>query len=215
MARPRKSSPTLQLTIGPEQYDRAVQSNSGGCLIADAIKAQYPDLTNVSVDMATIRATDRKRGERFTYLTPADAQQALLWFDQGWPNPVEQLTIKGAVQITPITRSRPSTERRAARRAALDAKLAAGGTLTPRESASYAKLTQPDRPTTTGRPTVSNEYGRTTVRGGRPRIQGRAHPNLLRGRNRHFGAKMADPGVAFRQAVEEAVAERLTAGSAS
>jgi hypothetical protein len=48
-----------------------------------------------------------------------------------------------------------------------------------------------------------------TVHGGNPLAQGPAHPNLLRGRDRHFGAKMADPGVAFREAVEEAVRERL------
>ena len=39
--------------------------------------------------------------------------------------------------------------------------------------------------------------------------QGEAHPNLLRGRDRHFGAKLADPGEAFREAVEAAVADRL------
>ena len=69
MSRKRKTSPTLQLAIGQEQIDRAVQSNSGGCLIADAIKAQYPELTHVTVDMATVRVTDKQRGERYTYLT--------------------------------------------------------------------------------------------------------------------------------------------------
>ena len=49
----------------------------------------------------------------------------------------------------------------------------------------------------------------TVVYGGRPLPQGEAHPNLLRGRDRHFGAKLADPGEAFREAVEAAVADRL------
>ena len=42
-------------------------------------------------------------------------------------------------------------------------------------------------------------------------MQGKPHPNLLRGRNRHFGAKLADPGQAFHDAVEAAVAERMGA----
>ncbi len=221
MARNRHSSPTLQLTIGQEQIDRAVKSDSGACLIADAIKAQYPKLVNISVDMATIRASDRERGERYTYLTPPAAQQVLLWFDQGWPNPVDELTIKGAVQILPIRqggKSGASPEGRAARRAELQARQAAGETLTPTERAALTKLSRQrsvERPTTTGRAEVATHRGRVTVRGGRPMLQGPAHPNLLRSRNRHFGAKMAEPGQAFREAVDEAVAERLAAGSPS
>jgi len=40
-------------------------------------------------------------------------------------------------------------------------------------------------------------------------MQGEPHPNLLRGRDRHYGAKLADPGQVFRDAVEEAVAQHL------
>jgi hypothetical protein len=38
----KHGSPTLALAITKEQRDRAVKSNSGGCLIADAIQSQYP-----------------------------------------------------------------------------------------------------------------------------------------------------------------------------
>jgi hypothetical protein len=47
------------------------------------------------------------------------------------------------------------------------------------------------------------------VEGGRPIAHGPDLPNLLRGRNRHFGAKLADPGEAFREAVAAGVAEKL------
>jgi hypothetical protein len=224
MTRRRYSSPVLQVDITQDQYDQAIQSHSGACLIADAIKAQYPHLTKVAVDMATVRATDRKRGERYIYLTPPTAQHVLLAFDQGWPNPADQLTIKGAVQIVPVTRARtgPASiagqgEKRAARRAELEAKQAAGETLTQHERASLTRVTKPrkpaERPTTPGPAEVTRQRGReVTVRGGKPIMQGAAHPNLLRGQDRHFGAKLADPGVVFREAVDAAVAERLAAG---
>ena len=47
------------------------------------------------------------------------------------------------------------------------------------------------------------------VLGGDPLVQGPPHPNLLRGRDRHFGAKVARPGLAFEEAVEAAVSQRL------
>jgi len=225
MARKRRTSPVLQLTIGQDQIDRAVQSNSGGCLIADAIKTQYPELTGVTVNMATIRVSDRKRGERYTYLTPPAAQHVLLAFDQGWPNPADHLTIERAVQINPIVRAR-SPERRAARIDELR-KAAATRDLTRAERAALTRMSKPGVPPSSqrisenprrARPAshppaeIHSERGQVQVRGGPPRVQGPAHPNLLAGRDRHFGAKLADPGIAFREAVEAAVAERLAAG---
>jgi hypothetical protein len=212
MARNKRSSPVLSLAITQDQYDHAVQSASGGCLIADAIKEQYPELVNVSVDMATIRVSDRKRGERYIYLAPPAAQHVLLAFDQGWPNPVDQLTIKGAVQILPITRSGHTPERRAARLRELEEREAAG-TLTRQERSGLTRMRKrpSGRPSAIGPAKVTTERGKITVRGGRPIVQGPAHPNLLRGRDRHFGAKLADPGQAFRDAVEAELARRAGA----
>lgn len=206
-------SPVLNLAITPEQYDKAVQSASGACLIADAIKAQYPHLTFISVDMATIRATDAKKGDRYVYLTPPTAQHMLLAFDQGWPNPAEEVTVKGAVQILPVRRGgnpRQAPEARAARRAELEAKVQSGEPLTPAERGALTRLAKyPNRPSNPSKARVTRDKGKVTVRGGRPIPQGPAHPNLLRGLDRHFGAKLADPGTAFREAVDKAVTERL------
>jgi hypothetical protein len=221
MPRRKFASPTLDLAITPEQHERAVKSDSGGCLIADAIKEQYPHLTGVVVDMATIRVTDKKAGERYTYLTPAPAQHVLLAFDQGWPNPTDRLVVKRAVKITPVVRGvRDSPAAVAARRethiAELEGKIAAGEQLTDGEKQALGRMKNAkptrERPTARGRSVVSSGNGRdVVVRGGRPLVQGPAHPNLLRsrGRARHFGAQLADPGVAFREAVDAAVAERL------
>ena len=220
--RPSAVSPTLTLAITEQSRERAVQSNSGGCLIADAIKDQYPHLSGVHVDMATIRVTDRAKGVRYIYLTPPNAQHVLLSFDQGWPNPVEEVIVRRAVQVLPVTSSpkvlAEGRRHRAERMAELRSKVDAGETLSRSDRAALTRMEnhQPvdlDRPSTQGPPSVvtRGSGSEVTVVGGRPLAQGPSHPNLLRGRNRHFGAKLADPGQAFKDAVEQTVAERLAA----
>ena len=181
MARNKHSSPLLQLTISEEQVAQAVQSNSGGCLIADAIKKQYPNLVNVTVDMATIRVSDRKRGERYIYLTPPAAQHVLLSFDQGWPNPADELTIKGAVQIVPIRQAGDRPQQARATRGAEGRAAGTAGrrrdphTCRPRGT-DQAQQEALDRPSSAGPAEVATHRGRVTVRGGRtlskvPRIR--------------------------------------------
>jgi len=208
--RARFTSPTLDVEITPDAHAAAVKSASGACLIADAIKRQYPNLTGISVDMATIRVTDRDAGLRFTYLTPPTAQHLLLSYDQGWPLAIDRVHVRRAVKIVPIRES--STKRAAnrdARRAELEAKVA-DGTATPHERGTLTRMRrQPKREHGDVRAQVkAGEHG-AVVFGGRNLPRGAAHPNLLRGTDRHFGAKLADPGDAFREAVDQAVAERL------
>jgi hypothetical protein len=213
----RGASPTLQLAITPKQYEQAKQSHSGACLVADAIREQYPNLTTVSVDMATIRASDRERGERYIYLTPPEAQQALLFFDQGWPNPVNKITVRGAVKVIPITASPKEVAKRQQIRRKRLAELRSKqktGKMTAQEKQALTRMEKAPpsipRPSSRGAVKVvkTNERAVVVV-GGNPPLQGTPHPNLLRGRNRHFGAKLADPGQVFREALEAAVEERL------
>lgn len=226
-----RHAPELRLALTAERRERAVQSKSGSCLVADAMKSDYPNLSRVSVDMATIRATDSKRGVRYVWLTPPDAQMALLAFDQGWEQQIpKEVTIRNAVQIIPLTRVKSGydsaaglAERRAQRRAAADAKLAAGEKLTPNEKrqltddANREKRGPLPRPSGRGRAMVdlrgegSGSAG-ATIHGGKPRVthgKRETNPNLLRGTDRHYSAKLADAGVAFRAAVDEAVAQHL------
>lgn len=231
MARTKKSgspSPWLKPRITAEQFARAKRSNSGGCLVADAIKAQYPQYGRVEVDMATVQIWDYKRGERYVYLTPPSVANVLLGFDQGWPVAIDApLHIRRAVQILPIRRAASGAhstgavrERRRERIAELEQKQEAGEDLTSGEKRSLTQLKNneaapppPERPTSHGpaqvveQPPASKE--RPTIRGGRPPIKPPRNPNLLAGRNRHFGAKLADPGLAFREAVAQAVADHL------
>lgn len=211
------TSPRLELEITDEQWQDAVQSDSGGCLIADAIKKQYPQLSRITVDMATIRASDQKRGLRFNYLTPADAQHCLLAFDQGWRNPIKRpIKVRRAVKVDQIKAGPKARAERAEYRknrlADLTAREAAGETLARADKIALTRYrkamnSSPERPSSQGPVEVHPRNG--VVYGGRPLLQGKPHPNLLRGRDRHFGAKLADPGVAFREAVEEALKNEL------
>ena len=78
------TSPELRLEITNENYERAKIAKSGSCLVADAIRQQYPRFSNLSVDAATVRFSDKERGERYIYITPPSIWEVLLAFDQGW-----------------------------------------------------------------------------------------------------------------------------------
>jgi hypothetical protein len=73
-------------------------------MIADAIKEQVRNSKSVSVDIATIRFTDKKLCQRFIYLTPPIAQQALVDFDQGKDLQPFGFDLRTAIQITPKLR---------------------------------------------------------------------------------------------------------------
>jgi hypothetical protein len=222
------SSPKLVLDKLRDGLERAQQSDSGACLIADRIKAKYPHLTGVRVDMTTIRVSDRRAGYRYIYLTPDAAQFALLGFDQGWDALIpDDVVIRTAVQVLPLVEKHahglksPSAvaQRRVARKAAAEAKVAAGEPLTTSEKAQLARDAKGEanprkRASSTGKARVQVRNGGhgdagVTVHGGQPRRQGPAHPNLLRGAKRHYGAKLAHPGRVWQQAVDEAVELRL------
>lgn len=79
--------------------DRAEQRNSGHCMIADAIRMVLPNAKSVYVDLATIRFTDPVKRQRYIYLTPSRAQQALIHFDQGIHNEPFTLQLKKAIQV--------------------------------------------------------------------------------------------------------------------
>lgn len=213
MAKNKGTAPRLTLDITPDRWDRAVRSASGACLIADAIKDQYPELTSVRVDTATVRATDPQKGERYTWLTPEPAQLLLIGFDQGWNQTAEQVVLRNAVKVTRMYRSAPAQAARSERKAALEAKEATGETLTQRESQALSKMRATDElrpgplPTSQGPVTdvQSRRLGPATVVGGKALLTGRKDPQLsaqlLARQDRHYGAKLAHPGIAWQEAV--------------
>lgn len=201
-------APKLDVQITKDAYERAAQSDSGGCLIADSIREQYPFLSHIRVDMATIRATDRKKGESYTWLTPADAQYTLLFYDQGWPHVREKITLMRPIKVRAVTSTPKANTSRAEKLAILEAREAAGEELNSAEKGQLTQLRKPDRPTAAGKSTVKGSRGREVVHGGR-NVPIAKHPNMLAGRDRHFGAKLADPGEVFSEAVAEGVAQKL------
>lgn len=98
------SQKRVTLTITEEIINASIQRDSSHCMIAEAVYAQIPGAAFVSVDLQTIRWTDRKKGRRYIAFTPAVAQQALVDFDRG--DPVKPFTIRATVVQTLRVRAR-------------------------------------------------------------------------------------------------------------
>jgi hypothetical protein len=89
----------LKLIVDEETIDQSIKRDSSHCMIAEAVKAAFPDAQSVSVDVQTIRLSDPTKRLRYTYLTPRIAQVAIIKFDQGdKPEPFE-VTLRNA-QVT-------------------------------------------------------------------------------------------------------------------
>jgi hypothetical protein len=71
------------IRITPEIIADSVRSDSGHCMISEAIRLVRPTATGIAVDLQTIRFSDPKKRCRYTFLTPRRAQEALVAFDQG------------------------------------------------------------------------------------------------------------------------------------
>lgn len=73
----------MRVKVTEKQIDQAIRRNSNHCMIADAIHKTIPNATYVSVDTQKIEYSDKKKGIRYTFLTPTKAQKAIIQFDQG------------------------------------------------------------------------------------------------------------------------------------
>lgn len=77
------AAPQLKVNVTKDCIDNGTERNSNHCMIAEAVKNARPNLSHVCVDIQTIRATNRKLGERYIWLTPKSAQQLIVDFDRG------------------------------------------------------------------------------------------------------------------------------------
>jgi hypothetical protein len=90
----RAPRPTIH--INANSIEKATRKSSSSCMIADSIKAQVKNAFAVSVDLQTIRWSDKALGYRYTYLTPRIAQDALVRFDRGIKEiPAFSFTLRG------------------------------------------------------------------------------------------------------------------------
>jgi len=196
-------SPRPRLDLTRELIDTAIPRDSGHCVIADAIKSQVSDASDVSVDLATIRWTDRAKGVRYIYLTPLTAQRFLLGFDKGEPLEPQTVRLPSAVQVVQVrARNRATQEHSRQRRAELEEKERRGEPLTVSEQRSLrtsraheAKMggsTIADRPNGEGVAAlhyVGDASKRTVKTGGRaPAAGALSHGH---GRVRHYGVRNA------------------------
>jgi hypothetical protein len=85
-------------------------------MIAETIKAAWPQMRGVTVDMQTIRVTDPAKRRRYIYFTPRPAQIALIYYDRGiMPEPFEvRLERAGQIISTRRLRHKDAVARRAA-----------------------------------------------------------------------------------------------------
>jgi hypothetical protein len=103
--REKRSGRRLKFNVTADIIAEATRENSSNCMIAVALKRAIPDAQAVSVDLATIRYTDKERRERYIYLTPTRAQNALLDYDAGLvPEPFT--VAANVMQIVPINHGR-------------------------------------------------------------------------------------------------------------
>jgi len=72
---------TLQLNVTQKQIDEAMKRDSKHCIVADAVKAKWPQAQYVHADISTIRFTVGER--RYWFVTPPKAQLAIQQFDAG------------------------------------------------------------------------------------------------------------------------------------
>jgi hypothetical protein len=76
-------APVVTVTVTKEAIEQAKPRDSGHCMVADSVKAAFPDAEYVSVDLATVRFTDPRKGLRYTYLSPRSVATALVQWDAG------------------------------------------------------------------------------------------------------------------------------------
>ena len=85
------------IPVTQDHIDSSIREDSSHCMLAEAIKDALPGVKRVSVDLATIRYTHKRK--RYVYLTPRPAQVALLEFDNGRPITPFKLRLGKAAQI--------------------------------------------------------------------------------------------------------------------
>lgn len=74
---------TLALRVNRRNILKGVPRDSHRCMIVESIHEQLPEVKRVTADVQSIRFTDPRTQTRYVYLTPPQAQKALLDFDQG------------------------------------------------------------------------------------------------------------------------------------
>jgi hypothetical protein len=94
---------TMKITVTRDHIRAATRRDSHHCMIADAIRDRLKT-TFILVDLQSIRWSDLKKGKRYTYLTPARAQRAIIRFDRGEAVEPFAFTLAEPVRVRKVQR---------------------------------------------------------------------------------------------------------------
>jgi len=202
----KSKTKSVDIAVSETHIADAERDVTGRCMVAEAIKANVPGVSHVQVDMQTIRFT--RNGERETYFTPWDVQNAIVRFDGG--DSIEPFTFRllfrnrVIVQRSLMTESSKPIEAARARAAYTRkraAVLAADPDVSPVKRqkaeakakatrAEFEKLKAEHGPirTRVNRPVTRVET--PTERGVRDRVPTVRYPNLQRTGQRKFGQRI-------------------------
>jgi hypothetical protein len=115
--------PQFKVEVSREIMEHARVRDSSHCMVAMAVRDVMPQAASIAVDIQTIRFSLRDKGLRYTYLTPRQAQVAIIQFDQGiMPEPFSfRLTGAHVTRIArhPKVQTPRATQETEARKAAL------------------------------------------------------------------------------------------------
>jgi|SRR5882672_1259062 len=73
----------IKVPVTKEHVENATRRDSHHCMIADAVHDRLKWATYVQADTQSIRFNNKKAGKRYIFLTPPEAQKAIVMFDQG------------------------------------------------------------------------------------------------------------------------------------
>lgn len=102
-----KRMPYVLVKVEQRHIDMSMPEKSSHCMIAEAIKELVPGASAVTVDLHTIRWSDRSKQCCYEYLTPRAGQIGLLKFDRGVPVKPFEFRLRGGRIIRSYFGARP------------------------------------------------------------------------------------------------------------
>lgn len=191
-------APRVHVIVTKELIDVSIRKDSSHCMIAEAVKHARPTAENVSVDLQSIRFSERKRELRYVYLTPRVAQRALIDFDQGDPVMPFEFWLEDASvhrmalrRKPPTLRAEPDQEAVEAYEKEADSEMRSTSTKEPSNRRSEAAQGRLAIPPVTGSVlrSVGTVQGSYAVAHNR-RVGGRPPPSGTLARERAFGLRL-------------------------
>lgn len=105
----------IKVEVKKDHITNACQRDSHHCMIADAVHSRLKWATFIQVDTQSIRFNNRKAGKRYIYLTPPEAQKAIVLFDQGVKVKPFSFTLSQGYMRVKVMRARQRPAKRVSR----------------------------------------------------------------------------------------------------